>query len=59
MVYDRVIKLGKKHRENRKKLHHDHLSGCQGVKLFLLTDFKITNVTTATVNTITITTVTI
>ena len=59
MVYDRVVKLGKKPCENREKLHHEHLIGCQGVELFLLKDFNITNVTTATVDTITITTVTI
>ena len=43
-----------KHRKNCEKLHQEHLSGCQGVKLFLLKDVTITTVTTATVNTVTI-----
>ena len=48
-----------KHRENRKKLHREHLIGCQGAKLFLLKYVIMSTVATATVTTDTITTVTI
>ena len=47
-----------KHRENREKLHREHLIGCPGVKLFLLKDVIITTATTATVTTATTATVT-
>ena len=36
----------KKHRENREKLHREHLIGCPGVKLFLLKYVTITTVNT-------------
>ena len=48
-----------KHRENREKLHREHLIGCRGVKLFLIKDVTITTFTSANVTTVTITTVTI
>ena len=47
-----------KHRENREKLHREHLIDCQGVNLSLLNYVNITTVTTATFTTDTITTVT-
>ena len=53
------MRLSKKHRENRKKLHREYIIGCRGVKLFFLKDVTITTVTTATVTTVTINTVTI
>ena len=51
--------MREKYCENRKKLHREHLIGCQGVKLSLLKYVTITTVTTATVTTVTITNVTI
>ena len=47
----------KKYRENRKKLHREHLIGCQSAKLFLLKYVIITTITTPTVITVTIITV--
>ena len=51
--------MSQKHRENREKLHQEHLIGCRGVKLFLLKYATINTVTTATVTTVTITSVAI
>ena len=47
----------RKYCENCEKLHLKHFIGCQGVKLLLLKDDTVTNVTTATVTTVTITNV--
>ena len=48
----RNITTTTKMRESRKAAL-DHLISCQGVKLFLLKDVTITNVTTVTVTTVT------
>ena len=53
-----IFKIYDKHRENRKKLHREHLIGCQGVKWFFLKYVTSTTVTTATVTTVILTTVT-
>ena len=58
-VPDMKGKCCEKHRENREKLHREHLIGCRGVKLFFLKYVTITTVTTATVTTVILTTVTI
>ena len=51
-VADRQKLFIKKHCENHKKLHREHLICCWGVKLFLLKDVTITAVTTNTVTTV-------